>query len=150
MTIRSITLLDCNGEILMQRNFIGFLSKTDFQLMQSHVMGADIAQPVLKIGSNVYVYHKEQDIHMFAAVNHNGDAMAAAYFLHNCVNVMKSFIREDLTTKDIIKNQILIQELFEEMIDNGDIVTTDPEVLKLFVQSGQPSVKKAEEQQITI
>lgn len=87
---------------------------------------------------------------MFAAVNHNGDAMAAAYFLHNCVNVMKSFIREDLTTKDIIKNQILIQELFEEMIDNGDIVTTDPEVLKLFVQSGQPSVKKAEEQQITI
>lgn len=42
----------------------------------------------------------------------------------------------------VLKNQILIQELLEEMVDNGEIVTTDPQVLKLFVQSGQPTIEK--------
>lgn len=36
------------------------------------------------------------------------------------------------------------------MVDNGDVVTTDPEVLKLFVQSGQPTAKKMEAEQVTI
>lgn len=26
----------------------------------------------------------------------------------------------------VLKNQVLIQELLEEMVDNGEVVTTDP------------------------
>lgn len=34
----------------------------------------------------------------------------------------------------IVRNQALIQELMDEMVDGGEVVTTDPQVLKLFVQ----------------
>jgi hypothetical protein len=43
-----------------------------------------------------------------------------------------------------MREAIMVQEILDEMVDNGDVVTTDPEVLKLFVQSGQPTLKKME------
>lgn len=36
------------------------------------------------------------------------------------------------------------------MLDNGEIVTTDTDVLKLFIQSGQPTTMKLNEEQVTI
>lgn len=57
------------------------------------------------------------------------------------VNVMKAFIPGLFDTKSlhgkllsillnetdlVLKNQVLIQELLEEMVDNGEVVTTDP------------------------
>lgn len=104
----------------------------------------------------MFVYHKEDNVHIFAGVTSQGDAMAASYFLHKCVNVLNTFLvqgsifRDTLETKDIIREAIMIQEILDEMVDNGDIVTTDPEVLKLFVQSGQPSLKKMQDEQVTI
>ena len=65
--------------------------------------------------------------------------MAASYFLHKCVLVLNSFLvqgsifRDTLETRDIMREAIMIQEILDEMVDNGDVVTTDPEVLKLFV-----------------
>lgn len=109
--------------------------------MQSYARAAEFPQPVFILHGKCVVHAKISALNLFATVNNNGDAMVASWFLQRFIDVLKAFIpglfdkstfvgkminllmnESDL----IVRNQPLIQELMDEMIDGGEVVTTDP------------------------
>ncbi|KAH0572605.1 Adaptor complexes medium subunit family protein [Spironucleus salmonicida] len=151
MPINSISIYSGDGHVIIHRDYCHKTTTADFQLLRSYVLAGNVQEPVFTTGSRVYAYKKQQLFHFFASISAESDCMAAVYFLQKIWEVMISFYGgEQLTVEDITTTQIFFQEMLDEMVDNGEIVTTDPEVLKLFIQQGEPTVKKIQEQEVTI
>ncbi|ESU36150.1 Clathrin associated adaptor complex, mu2 subunit, C-terminal domain protein [Giardia duodenalis] len=149
--IKAVILLDDVGELILQRVFMGSFDKTALDLLRTHVLGGSISQPILRIPPHIYAYKRCDALHFFCTISAKTDTMSAITFLDRFYKAMGAFLKEKELAGNLRKFIPLIHELLDEMIDNGDVQTTDPEVLKLFIQTRQ-KINKAEEsnQQITV
>lgn len=56
----------------------------------------------------------------------NGDIMSAVYFLQETAKVLEKFLGGQLTPKLLKDNVPLVMEILGELVDSGEVLTTDP------------------------
>lgn len=149
--IEAVILLDEVGELILYRVFEGVFEKSALGLLRAHVVGGSIAQPIFRIPPHIYAYKRCDSLHFFCAITAKTDTMGAITFLDRFYRAIGAFLKEKELKGNLRRYIPLLHELLDETVDNGYVQTTDPEVLRLFIQTAQ-RVNKQEDmaQQITV
>lgn len=155
-TINSVLILDEHGDPLLTRNYSNsVVTRSTFEQLRNHIIAGSIPAPVFSIQPYFFVHRRCDTLHFFATLPLTANVMAATTLLEAIYRVISTFINSAnaatlqpilstsadnsgvtaVTSDNIKKHMILIHELLDEMIDNGVPQTSDPEVLRLFVQT---------------
>ncbi|KAH0576403.1 Mu adaptin [Spironucleus salmonicida] len=143
MTIKAIIIFTVDAEIVLERNFMEYLTLQDKQQLRTRIISGELNLPIFLVGSKIFVTMKK-DVYQIFVLIENQDCVAPFIFIDqfwNCINKLLYKKGQKL----LEDNQLILQEILDEMIDNGNIHTADPEVIRLFIAPSQLQGKKHQE-----
>jgi len=147
--IRAVVLLDDKGEPIACRKYGFPLDPTAVEQLRAAVVGGSIRAPVFRQPPNIFVYKRVDTLHFFCSVAPYADTMGALHFLEQLNKVFQAFLKQKYTAVDLRRKIALVYEILDECVDAGEVQTTDPEVLKLFIVNGRKLDVTESKEQVT-
>eukprot|EP00768_Dysnectes_brevis_P004770 gnl/Dysnectes_brevis/3460_a4385_677.p1 GENE.gnl/Dysnectes_brevis/3460_a4385_677~~gnl/Dysnectes_brevis/3460_a4385_677.p1 ORF type:complete len:451 (+),score=148.31 gnl/Dysnectes_brevis/3460_a4385_677:26-1378(+) len=172
MPIKCLLIFGPRGDVLLTRSFRGSYDRALAEQIRSHILSGKIEAPLFTIDSSILCHKRVHSLHFLALIDQSTNTMTTLAFLDAMVKAMQAFIKTDtlaaglaavvgeappsssshLQVHHIRERSVLILELLDEMLDYGVPQTTDPEVLRLFIQEGtrHKPITAQQQQEVTV
>jgi len=138
--IKSLFITGATGEVLIERHWRGQTPRSVVDFFWDEVNKYDSRSevpPILHTGKYYLVSVFRDDIFVIAALAKDVAPLLVIEFLHRVVDIFVEYFgsADEGSIKD---NFAMVYQLLEEMLDNGNPLTTEPNALKAMI--APPSV----------
>jgi len=132
--IAALLFINQKGEVVISRMYRDGYSRTVADTFRSQVIAGKEAgrSPVKIIGNTSFMFIQHANMYAVAVSEGNAQVALTFQFLHELVNVLKSYFG-DFTEDSIRNNFVLIYELLDEVLDYGFPQNCNPDVLKMYI-----------------
>mmetsp|Transcript_56464 Transcript_56464/g.115551 ORF Transcript_56464/g.115551 Transcript_56464/m.115551 type:complete len:421 (-) Transcript_56464:297-1559(-) len=133
--INSIFVMSPTGEVLIEKHYRNYISRTCCDLFWGEVQQASHPQevkPVLVTPKYYLIHVQRYGMYFIAVLNREVTPLLVTEFLHRVVDVFRDYFNE-VSEESIKENFITVYQLMDEMMDNGIPMTTEPNVLKTMI-----------------
>ncbi|KAL9647279.1 hypothetical protein ABK040_012630 [Willaertia magna] len=147
MSMKSFFIIDKLGEIIIERHFLGKVSRSVAEQFYTEVMKENNQQetnnnstsnisPILTTSKYYIIHIYRHSLYFVGIVDRESQPLLVIELLHRIVDILETYI--DKVNEANIKNHfVTIYQLLDEMIDGGFPITTEIALLKDLVR--QPS-----------
>lgn len=152
--ISALLFINQKGEVVISRMYRDHFNKQIADTFRLQVIAGKEAgrSPVKIINNTSFMFIKHGNMYAVAVSQGNAQVALAFQFLHEVVNVLKSYFG-DFNEDSIRNNFVLIYELLDEVLDYGFPQNCSPDVLKMYItQEGNRKAvaERAAESRVTI
>jgi len=142
--IAALLFINQKGEVVISRMYRDGFSRAVADTFRSEVIASKEAGrcPVKMIGNTSFMYIQHGNMYAVAVSQGNAQVALTFQFLHEVVNVLKSYFG-DFNEEAIRNNFVLIYELLDEVLDYGYPQNCSPDVLKMYITQEGHKVQKA-------
>jgi len=132
--IAALLFINQKGEIVISRTYRDGFSKATADTFRNQVIAGKEAgrSPVKIIDNQSFMFIKHGNMYAVAVSQGNAQVALAFQFLHEVVNVLKSYFG-DFNEDSLRNNFVLIYELLDEVLDYGYPQNCSPDVLKMYI-----------------
>lgn len=137
--IKSLFIMGASGDVLIERHWRGTTSRSVCDIFWDGIIKHDAVEvaPLLHASKYYLISILRDDIYVIAVLAKDLAPLLVIEFLHRVVDTFVEYFgaSDEATIKD---NFSTVYQLLEEMLDNGDPLTTEPNALKAMIKP--PSV----------
>jgi AP-2 complex subunit mu-1 len=132
--IAALLFINQKGEVVISRMYRDGYNRTIADTFRQQVIAGKEAgrSPVKIIGGTSFMFIQHGNMYMVAVSEGNAQVALTFQFLHELVNVLKSYFG-DFSEDSIRNNFVLIYELLDEVLDYGFPQNCNPDVLKMYI-----------------
>ena len=118
--IKSIFLVDRNGEIQIEKNYVGITPQKDIEPALNLIKNGAKIPPILESFGSVFLIHKENELFFVGVIEQNEStiAFASEYIVH-IAKTISSLIRGGLTNETLKTGYPMIYKVLDQSIDEG-------------------------------
>ena len=151
--ISAVMLMNGRGEVIIFRIYRDDVNRASADAFRLEVIArkeTGSKPPVVSIDRSSFLYTRHSDLFFVAVTRSNVNPFLGFEFLNQMVRVFKAYFGDDFDENSIRNNFTLVYELLDETMDFGYPQNCAIDVLKMYINLGEVSVKQEEEQkQIT-
>ncbi|KAG2383683.1 hypothetical protein C9374_004354 [Naegleria lovaniensis] len=137
--MKSFFILDKLGEIIIERHFLGNVSRSVAEQFYTEIMkeqhkgGVSNVSPIISTSKYYVVHVFRNSLYFLGVVDKEYQPLMIIEMLHRIVDTLEIYI-EKVNEQNLKNNFVVVYQLLDEMVDGGFPITTEISLLKDLVR----------------